>query len=150
MRKCRTCLCRTCMNTCCDFKNCDEIKINCDKYSGFRQISIFEPHPGMRYQSVPRRSWEQYGIDKARYSKLTEYVRSGRYDDIASYAAYQADKNLEEYILLSITQSKSYDAIEKLWARGKIGRMPCSRTGFYSARRFFYYLFDKELRRIGK
>lgn len=150
MRKCRTCLCRTCMNTCCNFKNCDEIKINCDKYSGFRQISIFEPHPDMQYRSVPRRSWKQYGIDKVRYNELTEHVRSGRYDDIASYAAYQADKNIKEYILLSITQNKSYDAIEKLWARGKIERIPCSRTSFYSTRRFFYYLFDKELRRIGK
>ena len=150
MRKCKTCLCRTCMNTCCDFKNCDKRKIDCDKYSGFKQISIFEPHPGTKYQSIPRYTWEHYGIDKYRYDKLTEYIQSGAYADIALYAANKADKELKDYILLSVTKNKSYDALEKLWARGKIKRIPCSRTGFYGVRRYFYHLFDVEVRRIGK
>ena len=150
MRKCRTCLCRTCMNTCCDFKNCDEIKINCDKYSGFRQISIFEAPPQQQNQSAPRYSWQHYGISKERYRRLTEYIQSGRYATVARHAARTANKEIAEYLLLSVTENLSYDELRKMWELKKIERMACCRTDFYGYRRLFYHLFDLEIKKYGK
>lgn len=149
--KCNTCLCRTCLNICCDRKNCPGKKESCENYSGFRQLSIFEPPPQPpQYQSAPRYSWEHYGISEERYRQLTEYIQSGKYNSIASQAAHRADKIVAEYILLSIKQNLSYDTLEKLWAHGGIGRIPCSRTGFYYTKKYFFHLMDLEMRRIGK
>lgn len=146
--KCHTCLCRTCLNTCCDRKNCTGKKEACERYNGFRQMSIFEPPP--QQTGTPRYSWQHYGISKARYGQLTEYIQSGRYASVARQAAHRADKVVAEYILLSIKQNLSYDALEKLWARGGIDRIPCSRTGFYYTKKYFYHLMDMEMRKIGK
>ena len=146
--KCHICLCRTCLNTCCDRKNCTGKKEACDRYSGFRQMSIFEPPP--QQTGTPRYSWQYYGISKERYRRLTEYIQSGRYAALASQAAHRADKDAAGYILLSIKQNLSYDALEKLWSRDEIDRIPCSRTGFYYTKKYFYHLFDLEVRRIGK
>lgn len=150
-RKCYDCLCRTCLKTCCDRKNCAEEKEACENYNGFRQISIFEPLPQpQQYQSAPRRSWQYYGISKERYRRLTEYIQSGRYASVARQAAHTANKDIAEYILLSVTENLSYDELQKQWELKKIERMACCRTDFYGYRRLFYSLFDRELRRIGK
>lgn len=148
-RKCNTCLCRTCLNTCCDRKNCTGKKEACENYSGFRQISIFEPTP-QKYQSAPRYSWEHYGISEERYRNLTEYIQSGRYDSVARQAAHRANKDIAEYILLSAMKNKSYDALKKKWELKEMEQIPYCRTDFYGYRRLFYSLFDRELRRIGK
>lgn len=147
-RKCHICLCRTCLNTCCDRKNCTEKKEVCENYRGFKQLSIFEPPP--QYQPVPRYSWQHYGITKARYRKLTEYIHSGRYASVARQAAHSANEMIAEYILLSVTQNKSYDALRVKWELKEIERMPYCRTDFYGIRRYFMSIFDKEMRRIGK
>lgn len=89
-RKCHACLCRTCLNVC----NCKECKgkiESCENYRGFKQINIFEQEEKRQYRSVPRQSWEYYGISKERYRKLAEYI------------------------LLSVTQNKSYDALRVKW-----------------------------------
>ena len=148
--KCHTCLCNTCMIVCCDRKNCPGKKEVCGNYSGFRQLSIFEPPSQLQYQSAPRHSWQYYGISKARYRQLTEYIRSGRYAPLASQTAHRANKMIAEYILLSAIENKSYDALEKLWACGEIERIPYGKTDFYGIRRYFYHLFDLEVRRTGK
>lgn len=147
--KCHACLCRTCLNTCCDRKNRSGKKEACENYSGFRQLSIFEPPP-QKYQSAPRYSLEHYGISKGRYRKLTEYIQSGRYDALASQAAHRANKDIAEYILLSVTQNKSYDALRVKWELKEMERIPYGRSDFYGWRRYFYHLFDLEIRRIGK
>ena len=123
---------------------------SCERYSVFRQLSIFELPPKPEYHSIPRHSWQHYGINKERYRQLTEYIQSGRYALLASQAAHTADNDVAEYILLSITKKLSYEGLEKLYGRGEIDRIPCSRTGFYYTKKYFYSLFDKELRRIGK
>lgn len=148
-RKCHTCLCWTCLTVCCDRKKCIGKKESCENYSGFRQLSIFEP-PEPKYQKVPRHSWQYYGISKERYRQLTEYIQSVRYATIASQVAYKANKDIAEYILLSIKKNLSYEGLEKLWGRGEIERIPYCRTDFYGIRRYFYSIMDKELRRIGK
>ena len=147
-RKCHTCPCWTCLNTCCDRKNCAGKKEACENYIGFRQLSIFEPPT--KQTGTPRYPWEHYGITKSRYRQLTEYIQSGRYASLASQAAHTANKDIAEYILLSVTQNKSYDALRVKWELKEMERIPYCRTDFYGIRRYFYSLFDKELRRIGK
>lgn len=144
-RKCRNCLCRTCTEVC-HCQNCKREIKECKRYSGFMQLSIFEP-PEPKYHKTPRYSWDYYGITKERYKQLTEYIQSGRYAALASQAAYRADENIAEYILLSARKNRSYEGIE--YTEG-LGRIPCGRTDFYGYRRYFYHLIDLELRRIGK
>lgn len=146
--KCHTCLCRTCLNTCCDRKNCTGEKEECDRYSGFRQLSIFDTPTQTQYQSAPRHSWKYYGISKERYRQLTEYIQSGRYASLASQAARRANEMIAEYILMSVT--KSYDALRVKWELKEMEQIPYCRTDFYGIRRYFFSIFDKELRRIGK
>lgn len=148
-RKCHTCLCRTCVNVC-KCEGCKERKESCERYSGFRQLSIFEKQATPKYHSVPRHSWQHYGINKERYMQLTEYIQSGRYTSLASQAAHTANETIAEYIIISIAQNKSYDALEKMWVRGEIERIPYGKTDFYGIRRYFMSIMDKEMRRIGK
>lgn len=149
-RKCDTCLCRTCLNVCCDRKNCTGKIESCERYSGFRQLSIFEPPKKPQYHSVPRHSWEYYGITKERYRKLTQYIRSGRYAPIASQAAHTANETIAEYILLSVTQNKSYDNLRVKWELREMERIPYCRTDFYGIRRYFFSIFNEKMKEIGK
>ena len=150
MRKCHTCLCRTCFIVCEKCKNCTGKKESCEDYSGFRQLSIFEPQPEPKYQKAPRHSWQHYGISKERYRQLTEYIQSGRYASLALQAAHIANKDIAEYILLSVKESLSYEGLQRLWDLKKIERMACGRSDFYGWRRYFMHLFDLEIRRIEK
>ncbi len=148
-RKCHTCLCRTCLNIC-KCEGCTGKKESCDRYGGFRQLSIFDTPQEPQYHSVPRHSLQYYRITKERYGQLTEYIRSGRYASLASQAAHTANETIAEYILLSVTQNKSYDALRVKWELKEMERIPYCRTDFYGIRRYFMSLFDKEMRRIGK
>lgn len=149
-RKCNKCLCRTCFNTCCDRKNCKGKKESCENYSGFRQMSIFDPPPQTQYQSAPRHPWEYYDIDKKRYNQLVEYIQSGRYASVARQAAHTANKDIAEYLYMSIEKDLSYDDLERMWTLKEIERIPVGRSDFYGWRRYFISIFDRELRRIGK
>lgn len=145
-RKCDACLCRTCLKTCCDSKNCKGKVEKCKRCSGFRQLSIFDT-PKPQSKKAPRHSWEYYDITKQRYRELTDMIRSGIYASLASSAAHTAAPDIAEYILLSVMEKRSYEGVEYAeW----IGRIPCGRTDFYGYRRYFYHLFDLEVRRIGK
>lgn len=148
--KCHTCLCRTCLNTCCDRKNCTEKKEACENYSGFRQMSIFEPTPHLKYQSAPRHSWQYYGISKERHRQLTEYIQSGRYASVARQAAHTANKDIAEYLIMSIEKDLSYDDLERMWTLKEIKRISVGRSDFYGWRRYFVHLMDLKMKRIGK
>lgn len=148
--KCHTCLCRTCLNICCNRKNCTGKKEECENYNGLRQLSIFKPTQKPPYKGTPRRPIGHYGLTDKRVAELERLIQSGRYDAVASYAAHRADKIAADHILLSIKKNLSYDALDKLYGRGEIERVPCSRTGFYYTKKYFYHLFDLEVRRIGK
>lgn len=145
-RKCHTCLCRTCLNVC-KCEDCTGKKESCERYSGFRQLSIFDQQANPRYHSVPRHSWQHYGITKERYRQLTEYIRSGRYASLASQAAHKANETIAEYLIISIAENKSYDALRVKWELKEMERIPYCRTDFYGIRRYFYSLFDKEVRK---
>lgn len=148
MQKCRSrsCLCRTCFNTCCDRKDCKGKTTDCKKYSSFRQLSVFESPPKLQYKRAPRYSWDYYGITKERYRQLTDAIHSGDFNKMVRSAAHTANKDIAEYILLSVMKNKSYEGVE--YAEG-LGRIPCGRTDFYGYRRYFYSIFDRELRRMG-
>ncbi len=148
-RKCHTCLCRTCLNVC-KCEGCTGKKGSCDRYSEFRQLSIFEQQANPHYHSVPRHSWQHYGISKERYRKLTEYIQSGRYSALASQAAHTANETIAEYILLSVTQNKSYDALRVKWELKEMDRIPYCRTDFYGIRRYFFSIFNEKMKEIGK
>lgn len=149
-RKCDTCLCRTCLVVCCDRKTCTGKKESCENYSGFRQISIFEPPQQPQYQSAPRHSLSYYGISKAREKQLTEYIQSGRYASLTLQAAHRVNEYIAEYILLSVMKNKSYDALRAKWELKEMEQIPYCRTDFYGIRRYFMHLMDLEMRRIGK
>lgn len=94
----------------------------------------------------PRASWEDYGITKERYRQLTEYIQSGKYTLMVRQAAHTANKDIAEYILLSVTENLSYDELQKMWELKKIERMACGRSDFYGYRRLFFYYLDLALK----
>lgn len=148
-RKCRFCLCRTCLNVC-KCEGCKGKIESCKNHNGFRQLSIFEQPPKQQYHSVPRHSWQHYDISKERYRQLTEYIQSGRYADLALQAAHTANETIAEYILLSVTQNKSYDALRVKWELKEMERIPYCRTDFYGIRRYFFAIMNEKMKEIGK
>ena len=93
-----------------------------------------------------RASYADYGITPQRLEDLMMIVRTGKYDQLVQSAAHAANESIAEYILLSVKENKSYDASEKLWARGDIERIPYGKTDFYGARRLFFYYLDCALK----
>lgn len=93
-----------------------------------------------------RASYADYGITPERLEELMMIARAGKHDDLVRSAAYTANQDLAEYILLSVTQNKSYDVLEKMWAQGKIERIPYGKTDFYGARRLFFHCLDVALK----
>ncbi|RKI44216.1 hypothetical protein D7V86_03845 [bacterium D16-51] len=112
-----------------------------------------EQQPNSQYQhhsAPPRHSWEHYGITKERYRQLTEYIQSGRYDPLVSLAAYTANETIAEWVLLSVKENKSYDALKVKWELKEMERIPYCRTDFYGIRRYFFSVFNKKMKEIGK
>ena len=93
-----------------------------------------------------RASYEELGIDDTRLKELQEIVRSGEYDDLVESAAVKVGRDVSEYILMSVREGISYDAMKIMWELKDIERIPYSRTSFYAKRRLFFYYLDCELR----
>lgn len=145
MRKCRNCLCRTCIKSC-KCRGCKEKIKECKRYSGFRQLSIFDTNEP-KYQSAPREPWAYYGLDDKEYrNKLREMAESGKYYDIIKKAAYRTDKDIAKYIIKSVTKRKSWDYLEHDL---ELGRIDVGRSNFYGYVRKFYYFFNNELKENG-
>lgn len=143
-RKCRFCLCSSCLKVCCDRLKCGKKKESCGNYLSFRQLSIFEQELTSRPQSTPRKTWEDYEIDRGRREKLRMMCRDKAYGNLVRQLAYRANADIAEYIIKSVTESKSYDRLE---FNPELGRIPYGKTDFYGIRRYFYYLFDLEVRK---
>ncbi len=148
--KCSTCLCRTCLTVCGKCAECKERITNCEDYNGFEQMSIFSEPNKPPYQGIPRHSFKHYGLTDERVEELERLIQSSRYASLASQAAHRASEDIAEYILLSITQNKSYDALRAKWELKEMEQIPYCRTDFYGLRRYFMSIFDKEMRKIGK
>lgn len=149
MRRCLTCICHTCLIACCNRKDCKGKITDCEKYAGFKQLSIFDIKEKPKYMAAPRAPWEEYErLENKEYRKsLRIMCRSGKYSDMVRRAAYQASEDIAEYIIKSVTKNKSYEKIE---FDSELGRICVCKTDFYGYRRLFYHLFDLEVRRIGK
>lgn len=144
-RKCHSCLCWTCLNICCDRKKC-ECKIeSCEKYNGFDQLVVFKPTPQFLYKAAPRKSLNDYGITKDRYDELRQIARSEKYNHIVCEITHKTNKDIAEYLLLSILKGKTYENVE--YAE-EFGRIPCGRTDFYGYRRLFYHFLDEKIKEI--
>lgn len=85
-------------------------------------------------------TWEEYGIDQKRYKELKEICVSGKEEEKVKKAAEKANKEISEYIILSVKKDKSYEKVEYDM---KLGRIPCGRTDFYGYRRLFYYFLNE-------
>ncbi|MCH5261614.1 MAG: hypothetical protein J1F42_01750 [Lachnospiraceae bacterium] len=93
-----------------------------------------------QYIQNHRASWKDYNITHERYIELKQAAQSGQYQDIVKEAAYMANKDIAEYIILSVMESKTYEEVE--YAE-HLGRIPCGRTDFYGYRRRFYHILDE-------
>lgn len=149
-RKCRTCLCRICVNVCGKCTDCKEKTESCDRHNGFWQESIFGMPQETPYQGTPRHSLAYYGLTDERVEELEKLIQSGRYASVVRQAAYTANKTIAEYILLSVTQNKSYDALRVKWELKEMERIPYCRTDFYGIRRHFFSIFNEKMKEIGK
>lgn len=149
-RKCRTCLCRTCLTVCGKCVDCKAKTKFCEDYNGFWQESIFNEPQEPQYQGAPRHSLEYYGLTDERVEELERLIQSGRYASLASQAAHRANETIAEYILLSVTQNKSYDALRVKWELKEMERIPYCRTDFYGIRRYFFSIFNEKMKEIGK
>lgn len=151
MHKCRKCLCKSCMKTCgCQkCKETDGAVTFCASYSKFEQLSLFPPNPKPVRKKLPRFvTYDDYGINRERFHELTAMCKRKEYAAVARSAAYAAAPDIVEYILMSVTQNKSYDRLEIEWELGEIERMACSRTDFYGYKRLFYHYFDEALKMV--
>ena len=148
MYKCRKCLCRKCLNTC-GCRNCQETDGTvtfCDNYNRYEQLGLFAPTPKPIRQKLPRFfTWDDYSISTKRYKELRELCQQEEYATMMRTAAYAANPDIAEYILLSVRENRSFEGIE--YADG-LGRIPCGRTDFYGYRRLFYHNFDMELKMV--
>lgn len=149
-RICHACLCRTCVTVCGKCAECKGKITYCEDYNGFEQMSIFNMPQEPQYQGTPRHPLAYYGLTDERVEELEKLIQSGRYTSLASQTAHTANETIAEYIILSIKENKSYDALRVKWELKEMEQIPYCRTDFYGIRRYFYSLFDKELRRIGK
>ena len=93
-----------------------------------------------------RHGFSEYGISWKRYLELRGLCASGRCRAETLRRACKGFEFLTEWILMSVTKNLSYDNLEKMWARGEIKYMACSRTSFYRHRRKFYHNLDRMLK----
>ena len=97
-------------------------------------------------QSISRQSFKELGICKERYLELRSGCGTGKYSRRTLSEACRGLEDAEPWILLSVTQNKSYDALRVKWELKEMGRIPYCRTDFYALRRQFYHNLDCLLR----
>ena len=149
MRRCLSCICHTCLRACCNRRDCKGKVTDCKRYVGFNQLSIFGIREEPKHKAPPRDSWGKYDRlgDKSYRKSLYIMCRSGKYKDAVRRAAYQTNEDIAEYIIKSVTKNKSYEKVE---FDLELGRICVGKTDFYGYRRYFFHLFDLEVRRMGK
>ncbi len=98
--------------------------------------------------TMQRRSYAEYGIGHQRLEELQNGCRTGLYSPEVLKAACTGIEIASKWVLLSVRQGASFDALAVQWELGRIERPPFCRTDFYSYRRRFFANLDKELRKI--
>lgn len=97
--------------------------------------------------TMQRLSYKQYGIAMGRLEELQSGCRTGAYSPEVLKAACAGIEIASKWVLLSVRQGASFDAMAVQWELGRTERPPFCRTDFYSYRRRFFANLDKELKR---
>ena len=100
----------------------------------------------IKYQGAPRTGFNEYGISQERYKEMRNGCAEGKYGLETLSKACRGLEFIKPWIILSVTKSKSYDALKIKWQLKEIEQMPCCRTDFYGFRRKFYHNLDVILR----
>ena len=98
------------------------------------------------YQRAPRLDYSEYGMSRERYLELCNGCAKGKYSPETLSKTCRGLEFIKPWIILSVTKSKSYDALRIKWQLKEIEQMPCCRTDFYGFRRKFYHNLDVILR----
>ena len=99
--------------------------------------------------TMQRRSYAEYGIERQRLEELQSGCRTGIYPPEILKAACKEFEFIEPLILLSVRQGKSFDKLKILWELGEMERPAVSWSGFYRFRRRFFANLDRELKERG-
>lgn len=100
----------------------------------------------IRKAPLPRYvTFDNYGITAERYKELRAVCRSGEHGDTVRLAAYTANPEIAEYILLSVMEDVSYDSFNIPVYEERLGGIYICRTDFYGYRRLFYHYLDQFL-----
>ena len=99
--------------------------------------------------TMQRRSYAEYGIERQRLAELQDGCKAGTYPPEILKAACKEFEFIEPLILLSIRQGKSFDRLQILWELGEMERPAVSRSGFYRFRRRFFANLDRALKERG-
>lgn len=89
-----------------------------------------------------RASWEHYGITKERFAELKAFARSPGNSGAVLAACLAADGMSARHIFLSLTENLSFEDLEKLTAKGELGRLAVGRSNFYGLRRLAFHYLD--------
>ncbi len=111
-----------------------------------RQQREWRANNGDKVRQYNRQYWEHRAQRENTRASYADYgITPEKLEELQS-AAHAANEGIAEWILLSVKENKSYDALEKLWARGEIERIPYGKTDFYGARRLFFHYLDMAMR----
>lgn len=97
-------------------------------------------------QKASRLGFDAYNISRERYLELRNGCASGKYCPETLSKACRGLEFIKTWIVLSVTENKSYDAMSVKWELREIERIPVGRSDFYGFRRKFYHNLDVILR----
>ncbi len=92
-----------------------------------------------------RKSYADHGITDKKVKGLLRECRAGKYGAQVRTAAYKVNPLIAEYIILSIMEKKSYDALEIKMELGEMERIPFGRSDFYALRLHTLVILDNML-----
>lgn len=131
-------------------RNPDKVEEYKQRYWGKKAKAKTEPERNDKkpVKKAPRLiSLGSYGITAERYKELRAVCQSGEHSDIVRSAAYTANPEIAEYILLSVLEDVSYDSFSMPKYEEMLGGIYICRTDFYGYRRLFYHHLDQLLKK---
>lgn len=99
-----------------------------------------------RWTGIKRKSYAEYGIGKGWLKELQDGCKAGAYPPEVLAAACGGIGPASQWVLLSVREGVSFDALSVRWELGEIDRPPYCRTDLYAARRRFFADLDRVLR----
>ncbi len=92
-----------------------------------------------------RKSYADYGITDEKVKGLLRECRAGKHGAEVRTAAYKINPLIAEYIILSIMNKKSYDALKIKMELGEMECIPFGRSDFYALRLHTLVILDNML-----